>query len=58
MKITKSKLLKILSKQEEPLHTPTYISPKETSQEDWLKGYRRWKVISEKWKKKYGSQKK
>jgi hypothetical protein len=51
MKISKSKLIKILSKQEEKQHKPTYISPEETSQEDWLKGYNRWKKIN-------GSQKK
>jgi|TARA_Y100000310_G_scaffold93847_1_gene91421 hypothetical protein len=42
-KITKSKLIKILSKQEEKQHVPTYISPEETSQEDWIKGYNKWK---------------
>ena len=49
MKISKSKLIKILSKQEEKQHIPTYISPEETSHEDWLKGYNRWKKINQ-WK--------
>ena len=44
MKLTKSKLIKILSKQEEKIHIPTYISPEETSHEDWLKGYHKWKL--------------
>ena len=51
MKISKSKLIKILSKQEEKQHKPTYISPEETSQEDWLKGYNRWKKINRSQKK-------
>ena len=46
MKLTKSKLIKILSKQEEKIHIPTYISPEETSHEDWLKGYWSWKKQS------------
>jgi hypothetical protein len=50
MKITKSKLIKILSKQEEKQHKPTYISPEETSQEDWLRGYNRWQKINQKLK--------
>ena len=44
MKISKSKLIKILSKQEEKQYNPTYISPEETSHADWLKGYRKWKA--------------
>ena len=48
MKIAKSKLIKILSKQEEKQYKPMYISPEETSQEDWLKGYNRWQKINQK----------
>ena len=42
-RISKRKLWKILTTEPPQQIQPTPISSQETSQEDWLKGYWRWK---------------